>query len=725
MKVACSCLLVLCAALYGQTNNPNQSVNWLDLSGKTDEAIVKILEQEVARLAESAENEANARVEALLAQEKSARQTFERASLLLESELTAAVSAREAVEKTLADLHTDSTALASQAELYARSEQRLRERLGKFPFKAVVLAKAAYTGNLEPVKEKMIYEAGRLAIEQVNGVQIISETLVKNGMVVRDVILSATEGKADCSPREAKAIESGTQRVLYLYGVYEIYPLAEGAKLSGTAAQLALLVETHFIKTASDVSLANLPANMQQEIATMVSTAAQENNDTRMSLNTLVQSETQLLRNSGITTDKASVQSKLEAQKRQIASLNLEIAPKRQAEAVARQKFEAHRKSEQRIEIVTQSDLERNRAEAEVKAQLMGECVTQFRTIVKSLYSQEKSKVENYMLTESSKQSMMKQVRLQAAKILGVYLSESGGDIKYTASVAFRFGFDYGSAAPDAPVRIDNSLNMTEVPLSMVYIPAGSFKMGDKDLSTVAMQHEVYIDAFYMDKYEVTVSEFKKFVEATGYKTDAEKRDSSLVFKDDEWVVMKGVNWHHDVEGSLIQPDCINHPVIHVSWYDAKAYAHWSGKRLPTEAEWEYAARSGRKEYQYAWGNGKPNGKNGGNFSDNRTFGSWTKWEGYDDGFAHTAPVGSYAPNKFGLYDMSGNVAEWCEDWYDRKYYESSPYRNPKGPADGQYRIYRGGSWHERFTMWCANRESDSPTASNCEIGFRCVQDVR
>ncbi len=718
MKIACCWVFVLCAALCGQTNGPTQSKDWLDLSGKTDEAIVIILEQEVARLAETSEaNEANARVEELLAQEKAARQAFEQKSLLLESELTAAIASREAAEKTLADLRTDSTALASQAELYARSEQRLRERLGKFPFKAVVLAKAAYTGNLEPVKEKMIYEAGRLAIEQINGVQIISETLVKNGIVVRDVIRSDTEGKADCQPREWKELAGGTQRILYLYGIYEIYPLAEGMKLSGTAARLPLLVETHYIKTAGDATLANLPANVQQEIAAMVSTAEQEDSNTRANLSTLVQTEKQLLLSSGITTDKVGVQTTLAALKTQIVSLSAGMSAKRQAEATARQKFEAHRNSEQRIEIATQSDLERNRSEALVKAKLMGECVTQFRTVVKSLYSQEKSNVENFMLVESTRQSMMKKVRLQAAKVLGVLLTSVEGEVKYTASVAFRFGFDYGPAVPEAPS-------------GMVYIPPDSFMMGSNLGSNNEKPiHAVYVDAFYMDKREVTVGQFEKFIRDTGYKTDAERAGSIRIWNGSAWVEVKGVDWRYDVERKKIPFERKDHPVIHVSWNDAHAYAKWSGKRLPTEAEWEYAAQSGDHAYTYAWGDQNPAANKGDNIADEslRRKLNWREtFQGYDDGYVFTSPVGSFAPNEFGLYDMSGNVGEWCSDWYGADYYQTSPTKNPRGPSNGELKVVRGGAWSNNLQgVRCSIRGGAPPTFCSYNIGFRCVLDAR
>jgi len=194
--------LGLLTNLYAQTST--QSKDWIDLSNKSDAEIIKILEREVALLAESPAEEAGERVRLLQEQEKNAKQSFNQKILLLEGELTLAASAKEAAEKTFADLQTDSTALSAQIDLYARSQQRLRERIDQFPFKAVVLAKAVYTGDLGIIKEKMIYEAGRLAIAQVNGVKIISETLVKNNILVSDIIEAAIEGKADCQPVNGK-----------------------------------------------------------------------------------------------------------------------------------------------------------------------------------------------------------------------------------------------------------------------------------------------------------------------------------------------------------------------------------------------------------------------------------------------------------------------------------------------------------------------------------------
>ena len=213
----------------------------------------------------------------------------------------------------------------------------------------------------------------------------------------------------------------------------------------------------------------------------------------------------------------------------------------------------------------------------------------------------------------------------------------------------------------------------------MRLIPAGEFQMGSNDgRSNEKPVHTVYLDAFYMDKYEVTVGQYKKFIQATGHR--------ALPY----WV-------------SKYSPTD-NHPVVGVSWDDAQAYCKWAGKRLPTEAEWEKAARGGLVGKKYPWGDSIDSSK--ANY--NRNVGS-------------TTPVGKYAPNGYGLYDMAGNVWEWCSDWYDNNYYSSSPRNNPPGAASGQFRVVRGGSWSGLdYLMRAAIRYSDDPYFMFINIGFRC-----
>jgi len=679
MKTYLWLALGLLTNLYAQTST--QSKDWIDLSNKSDAEIIKILEREVALLAESPAEEASERVRLLQEQEKNAKQDFNQKTLLLEGELSLAASAKETAEKTFADLQTDSTALSAQIDLYARSQQRLRERIDKFPFKAVVLAKAVYTGDLGIIKEKMIYEAGRLAIAQVNGVKIISETLVKNNILVSDIIEATIEGKADCQPREWKALENGTRRVIYLYGIYDIYPFAEGIKLSSQAAQLQLPVETHFISDGNDASLAALPANIQQEIRAMLSTTEQANAEVRNNLNTLVQQEMQLLQNSGVTERKEALKSKFDALTSQMNNKRLDLVVKRKTYEAARQKFWDHLNGEQRIEIVTQSDLERHRSQDVIKAKLMSECLTQFRTTVKSLYSQEKDKVVNFQLAESSAKNMFRQVQLKGVKVLGIYLSPSEGDIKYTASVAFRFGFEYTSSV-SAPA--------SNASIEWVFIRGGSFEMGDTFGDGVANEkpvHTVTLDDYYLSKYEVTIEQFRQFCHSTGRKVPEQPE----VRKD-------------------------NHPVAKVSWEDARAFCEWTGGRLPTEAEWEYAAREGGKKVKFGTGKNiltpRDANHNPANYADAR--------------YHNTAPVGSFPPNALGLYDMAGNVREWCQDWYDENYYNKSPQMNPRGPSSGQYRLVRGGSYgDDPPDLRCTYRLTIDPTKPGFTIGFRCARDAR
>lgn len=262
----------------------------------------------------------------------------------------------------------------------------------------------------------------------------------------------------------------------------------------------------------------------------------------------------------------------------------------------------------------------------------------------------------------------------------------------------------------------------------MIFVPEGFFDMGSND-SVAARSgipvpvHTVWVDGFWMDKTEVTNKNYCEFLNAWGKTTDAsgnEMINLSGSWKDEKCRISQS--------GSRfsVETGYENHPVICVTWYGASQYAEWAGKRLPTEAEWEYAARAGSKQLKHSWGNGEPVGKNGGNIADisaKRVFSHWTVWERYDDGFVYTAPVGSFEPNPFGLFDMTGNVWEWCADWLDIDYYSNSPERNPQGPSSGTRRVVRGGSWaFNPGSEYCSTRWGDPPSNKGVQLGFRCAR---
>ncbi|MDQ1316996.1 MAG: Formylglycine-rating enzyme family protein [Candidatus Poribacteria bacterium] len=253
----------------------------------------------------------------------------------------------------------------------------------------------------------------------------------------------------------------------------------------------------------------------------------------------------------------------------------------------------------------------------------------------------------------------------------------------------------------------------------MVMIPAGDFQMGSNDgfrRPDEKPVHTVYLNAFYMDKYEVTNAQYRRFVKETGHK---EPEGTSLV----DGRLHSGFNPWSD---ERFNKD--NQPVVCVSWDDAKAYAEWAGKRLPTEAEWEKAARGGLADKKYVWGNESTPPKGAGNLVDKSTrkvFPNLEFFVGYDDGYTYTAPVGKFKPNGYDLYDMAGNVFEWCADWFDPDYYSKSPKQNPKGPESGEARVLRGGSWIAiPDYLRVAFRWSSMPENFDDSYGFRCVSDV-
>ena len=250
----------------------------------------------------------------------------------------------------------------------------------------------------------------------------------------------------------------------------------------------------------------------------------------------------------------------------------------------------------------------------------------------------------------------------------------------------------------------------------MVLVPAGEFVMGSEELGDDERPvHRVYLDDFWIDRYEVTNERFARFVAATDYKTEAERRGWGWVWKGSEWEEVKGADWRHPrgrsaelttKPGSSIEGK-MDHPVVLVSWNDADAYCRWAGKHLPSEAQWEKVVR-GTDERRYAWGDEFDSAK------------ANTKESERDD----TTPVGSFSPqgdSPYGASDMTGNVWEWVADWYGSDYYSQAPPANPLGPATGAYKVFRGGSWSfDQVYAHTSFRYNVKPEYTYDFTGFRC-----
>jgi formylglycine-generating enzyme len=284
-----------------------------------------------------------------------------------------------------------------------------------------------------------------------------------------------------------------------------------------------------------------------------------------------------------------------------------------------------------------------------------------------------------------------------------------------------------GTRPSSLPASPSPSQSYTDAATGMefIFVKGGCFGMGDTFGDGGPAEkpvHTVCVGNFAIGKYEVTVGQFTAFTNATGYTTEAEKGDGCYGFTGSDSKKDKSRNWRTP---GFAQSE--KHPVVCVSWNDAKAFADWlatisgTAYRLPTEAEWEYAARSGGKSYKYAWGKGRPSA----NIADEslyKKFPSRTTLEAYDDSFVHTAPVGSFKPSDLGIFDMTGNVWELVGDWYDEDYYKTSPKENPKGPDSGEYRVLRGGSWLSKpADVRAANRFRINASNSIDNVGFRLV----
>jgi len=295
----------------------------------------------------------------------------------------------------------------------------------------------------------------------------------------------------------------------------------------------------------------------------------------------------------------------------------------------------------------------------------------------------------------------------------------------------------------------------------MVWIPEGTFSMGcdDPAIDDAKPVHQVHLKGFWIDKTEVTNEAFAKFVKATGYNTVAERKPEyrsiapisreqlvpgALVFtppprsvsKTDHWQWWRrvpGADWQHPEGPTSNLNGRMNHPVVHIAWQDAEAYAKWAGKRLPTEAEFEYAARGGLDRCRYSWGKDL---KPGGQWQANIWQGEFPRQNTKEDGFMGTAPVKSFSPNGYGLFDVSGNVWEWCSDWYRPNYQETGKIEsNPTGPPDsfdpseqGVFkRVLRGGSFlctDQYCSRYMVGARGKGDYRSSCSnVGFRCAKD--
>jgi formylglycine-generating enzyme len=280
----------------------------------------------------------------------------------------------------------------------------------------------------------------------------------------------------------------------------------------------------------------------------------------------------------------------------------------------------------------------------------------------------------------------------------------------------------------------------------MVQLPGGTFRMGTTDGQGFPADgegpvREVTVRGFLVDRCAVSNDEFGRFVTDTAYVTEAERFGWSFVFAGllpasarrnirradgaPWWGAVPGAYWRRPEGPDSDVADRGNHPVVHVSWHDAAAYAQWAGKRLPTEAEWEYAARGGLDQARYPWGEElTPDGEHRCNI-----------WQGRfpvkntaDDGHVGTAPVDAYLPNGFGLHNVAGNVWEWCSDWWSTTFHLDGPRVDPSGPPGGDSKVMRGGSYlcHDSYCnrYRVGARSSNTADSSGGNVGFRCVRDL-
>lgn len=279
----------------------------------------------------------------------------------------------------------------------------------------------------------------------------------------------------------------------------------------------------------------------------------------------------------------------------------------------------------------------------------------------------------------------------------------------------------------------------------MVLLEAGEFLMGTEDREGFPADGEgpvrpVTLSPFWIDPHAVTNRRFAEFVQATGHTTDAERFGWSFVFggllPDDFpdtraaaqapwWRQVFGAAWDHPEGPDSSADERVDHPVVHVSWKDARAFCRWAGLRLPTEAEWEFAARGGLVQRKLPWGDER---EPGGVHRMNVWQGRFPSHNTLEDGWLGTCPVDAFPPNGYGLHNMTGNVWEWCADWFHATAHLDSPPSDPKGPPRGQAKVIRGGSYlcHDSYCnrYRVAARSSNTPDSSTGNMSFRCARDA-